>query len=95
MLARNGRRPVFSALSEDEALAVGNEFVNLLIRRLGHADTIALVEGKRMLDSTGITQEVEKFLEHQTGEPFELASPIVAGRARRLIPAPSSMMRNE
>jgi hypothetical protein len=95
MLARNGRRPVFSALSEDEALAVGNEFVNLLVRRLGHADTIALVEGKRMLDSTGITHEVEKFLEHQTGEPFELASPIVAGRARRLIPAPSSMMRNE
>jgi hypothetical protein len=95
MLARNGRRPVFSALSEDEALAVGNEFVNLLIRRLGHADTIALVEGKRMLDSTGITREVETFLEHQTGEPFELASPIVTGRARRLIPAPSSMMRNE
>ena len=87
MLARNGRRPVFSALSEDEALAVGNEFVNLLIRRLGHADTIALVEGKRMLDSTGITHEVETFLEHQTGEPFELASPIVAGRARRMVPS--------
>jgi hypothetical protein len=87
MLARNSRRPVFSALSEDEALAVGNEFVNLLIRRLGHSDTIALVEGKRMLDSTGITHEVEKFLEHQAGEPFELASPIVASSARRLIPS--------
>jgi hypothetical protein len=86
MLARNGRRPVFSALSEDEALAVGNEFVNLLIMRLGHLDTIALVEGKRMLDSTGITREVEKFLERQTGEPFELASPIVASSARCLIP---------
>jgi len=85
MLARNGRRPVFSALSEDEALAVGNEFVNLLIRRLGHADTIALVEGKQMLDSTGITHEVEKFLEHQTGEPFELGSPIVVSTARRMI----------
>jgi hypothetical protein len=86
MLARNGRRPVFSALSKDEALAVGNEFVNLLIRRLGHLDTIALVEGKRMRDSTGITQEVEKLLERQTGEPFELASPIVASSARCLIP---------
>jgi hypothetical protein len=29
-----------------------------------------------MLDSSGITQEVEKFLEGQTAEPFELTSPI-------------------
>lgn len=33
MLARNGCRLGFSALTEDEALAVGNELVNLLIRR--------------------------------------------------------------
>jgi hypothetical protein len=86
MLARNGRRPVFSALSEEEALAVGNEFVNLLIRRLGHADAIALVEGKRMLDSTGITHDVEKFLAQQPAPPFGLASSVVARRAQRLAP---------
>ncbi len=84
MLARNRCRPVFAALSEAEALAVGNEFVNLLIRRLGHADAIALVEGKRMLESTGIAQDVERFLEQQAGEPFALASPIVAGGSRSL-----------
>jgi hypothetical protein len=37
------------------------------------------------LDSTGITNEVEKFLKHQTGEPFELAPPFVAS-SRRMIP---------
>ena len=84
MLARNRCRPVFAALSEAEALAVGNEFVNLLIRRLGHADAIALVEGKRMLELTGIAQDVERFLEQQAGEPFALASPIVAGGSRSL-----------
>ena len=78
MLARNGRQPVFSALSEEEALVVGNEFVNLLIRRLGHADTVALVEGKRMMDAAGIAQDIETLLERQTTKPFELTSPFLA-----------------
>jgi hypothetical protein len=86
MLTRNRRRPIFSTLSEEEALAVGNEFVNLLIGRLGHVDAIALVEGRRMLDSTGITQEVEKFLKRQESEPIKLASPIASTDAYELIP---------
>jgi hypothetical protein len=92
MLARNGHRPVFSALSEAEALAVGNEFVNLLTGRLGQADIVALVEGKRMLDSTGITQDVEKFLARQQVQPFELAASVAIGRVHRL--APSTIVAN-
>ena len=87
MLARNSRRPMFSTLSEEEALAVGNEFVNLLISRLGQADAIALVEGKRMLDSTGITQEIESFLKKQVREPFELTIPIARKNAPLLMPS--------
>lgn len=45
MLSRNGRRPVFATLSEEEALAIGNEFVNLLMARLGRAETVDLIEG--------------------------------------------------
>jgi hypothetical protein len=80
MLARNGCRPVFSTLSEEEALAVGNEFVNLLIRRLGHVDAVALVEGKRMMDAAGIAQDLEKLLGRQPAEPLELATSFVANR---------------
>jgi len=79
MLARSGRRPVFSTLSEEEALVVGNEFVNLLIRRLGQADAVALVEGKRMMNAAGIAQDIEALLRRQAAEPFVLTSPLLAG----------------
>lgn len=78
MLARNGHRPVFSTLSEEEALVVGSEFVNLLIRRLGQADAVALVEGKRMMDAAGIAQDIEALLGRQAAMPFELTSPFLA-----------------
>lgn len=84
MLARNGCRPVFSALSEDEALAVGNEFVNLLIKRLGHADAIGLVEGRRMMDAAGITRDMETLLKQRPTKPLDLAPLLVALSADRL-----------
>ncbi|WDH25655.1 VPA1269 family protein [Pseudomonas chlororaphis] len=63
MLSQSGRRPVFASLSEDEALAVGNEFVNLLVARVGHADANALIEGRRMLEAAGVTADIDQFLE--------------------------------
>lgn len=84
MLARNGCRPVFSALSEDEALAVGNEFVNLLIKRVGHADAVALVEGKRMMDAAGIAHDIVTLLNQRSTKPFDLTSALVARPAARL-----------
>lgn len=73
MLSHNGRRPVFATLSEDEALAVGNEFVNLLMARIGRAETVDLVEGRRMLESTGIEMDVDRLLAGQVGPPIKLA----------------------
>lgn len=70
MLTQNGRRPVFASLSEEEALAIGNEFVSLLISRLGHHDTIALIEGQRMLETAGITKEIDRFLAGQRLKPM-------------------------
>ncbi|MCP3728473.1 hypothetical protein M3I53_36115 [Paraburkholderia sp. CNPSo 3272] len=62
LLSRNGRTAVFAALSEAEALAVGNQFVELLMARVGRADTNALVEGRLLLDELGMTDEVERLL---------------------------------
>jgi hypothetical protein len=92
MLARNGRRPVFSTLSEEEALVVGNEFVNLLIRRLGQADAVALVEGKRMMDAAGIAQDIETLLGRHSTEPFVLTSSFLASGDDR--PTASALLRH-
>ena len=80
MLARIGCRPVFSTLSEAEALVAGNEFVNLLIRRFGHADAVALVEGKKMMDAAGIAEDVGQVIGHPLAEPIELATLPVGAR---------------
>lgn len=80
MLAGNGCRPVFASLSEEEALMVGNEFVNILMKRLGQADTVALVEGKRILDAAGIAEDLEKSLGRKPLESVQLALSLVAKR---------------
>lgn len=79
MLARNGCRPVFSTPSEEEALAVGNEFVNLLVRRFGHADAVALVEGRRMMEGAGIAHDLENLLKSQATAQLELQGSILDG----------------
>lgn len=62
MLVRNDRTPVFATLSEREALAAGNEMVTFLFARCGRADTVDIIEGRRMLESTGITKDLEQML---------------------------------
>ena len=88
MLSRIGCRPVFSTLSEAEALAVGNEFVNLLIRRFGHADAVALVEGEKMMDAAGIAEDIEHVMRRPLAEPIELATLPVG--ARKGLPPPAN-----
>ena len=78
MLERNGGRPVFATLSEREALVVGNEFVNLLVKRFGHADAVALVEGRRLMDAAGILTDVEHLIERRHAEPLDIATPILS-----------------
>lgn len=62
MFARNGKKPIFAALTESEALEVGNQFVALLMARVGREDTNAIIEGRRMLDDSGLTSEIEGVL---------------------------------
>ena len=50
---------------------MGNEFVNLLMARLGRADTVALMEGRLLLEASGITGDVEAILDHRA--PIRLA----------------------
>ena len=88
MLAGIGRRPVFSTLSEAEALVVGNEFVNLLIRRFGHADAVALVEGEKMMDAAGIAEDIEHVMGRPPAEPIELTT-LPAGARKSLPPLPN------
>ena len=82
-IARNGCRPVFSTLTEDEALAVGNELVNLLIRRFGHADAVALVEGRRFLDASGIAEDIERVLRNRRPTPLDQSLPLLRIRDDR------------
>ncbi len=74
MLSRNGRRPVFATLSEEEALAIGNEFVNLLMARLGRAETVDLIEGRRMMKSTGIEEYIDRLIAEQSYSPVKFAA---------------------
>ena len=87
MLERSGGRPVFATLSEQEVLVVGNEFVNLLVKRFGHADTVALVEGRRMMDAAGILADVERLLERRHAEPLDIATPFLSKPKSGRLPA--------
>ncbi|WP_200895968.1 VPA1269 family protein, partial [Chromobacterium vaccinii] len=77
MLARNDRRPVFAALTEGEAIAVGNELVNFLYARLGVVESNRLVDGTRMLAAAGLADDVDSLLTGRLGTPIKLASLIV------------------
>ncbi len=83
MLARNDCRPVFSSLTEDEALAVGNELVNLLVKRFGHTDAVALIEGERIMDASGIAEDVQRVLRNRPLEQLDRSSPLLAIRDNR------------
>lgn len=74
MLARNERHPVFATLTDDQALAVGNEFVNFLYARLGSVDSQRVLDGSRMLQATGMLDEIDTMLKQQIGNPVKMAS---------------------
>lgn len=76
MLALNGRRPVFALLSETEALAVGNEYTSFLLARAGRENTLAVMEGKKLLRDCGIADEADRLLEDRTGAPVHLSNVI-------------------
>ena len=66
---------------------VGNEFVNLLIKRFGHADAVALVEGRRLMDAAGILADVERLIERRHAEPLDISTPILSNPKSGRLPA--------
>ncbi|MBT9521299.1 MAG: hypothetical protein IV101_10420 [Dechloromonas sp.] len=73
MLVRNNCKPIFASLSEDDALKVGNEFTNFLLSKFGKNNTISLLEGTRMLESSGIKNDIINYLRNQDILPIELS----------------------
>lgn len=76
MLSKNDRRPIFATLSDDEALSVGNEFVTLLMTKLGKNNALSIIEGRQMLESTGIFEDIDKLLQLHIDKPIRLSSVI-------------------
>ena len=72
MLIRSGSQPVFATLSEEEALIVGNEFVNLLIKRFGHSDAVGLLTGQHMMNAAGIADDIKNVLKLPRAQPLNL-----------------------
>jgi len=73
-MQRNHREPVFASLTDDEALAVGNELVNFLYARLGHYETSRLIEGSRLLMASGLADDMDAMLTERTGAPVKLST---------------------
>lgn len=84
MLARNMRQPVFASLSDQEALAVGNQMVALLMARLGHHETHRLLEGTRLLKASGVADELDALLTSNPETPIKFQS---VGGGRPALPA--------
>lgn len=74
MLTRNERPPVFATLTDDQALAVGNELVNFLYARLGSVESQRVLDGTRMLQATGMLDEIDTMLKQQISDPVKMAS---------------------
>ena len=74
MLSRNMKQPIFATLSDQEALLVGNQMVALLFARLGQHETNRLIEGSRLLKASGLSNEIDAFLNAKVPESIKLSS---------------------
>ena len=73
MLAKNDCRPIFAELTDEESLRVGNEFVTFLQARVGRAGAAELLEGRRVLSSAGMVNEIATYLEKLSSRPVLLS----------------------
>lgn len=62
MLSRNDCKPIFATLSDAEAISVGNQLSSFLLAQLGRTETVNLLEGRRMLEGSGIYEDVQNIL---------------------------------
>jgi hypothetical protein len=63
MLKRNGYDPVFVEMTEEDALAIGNQMAAFLYTRHGRENANALMAGRETLRRLGIEQDFIRFLE--------------------------------
>ncbi len=53
--------------------------------RVGRAETVDLIEGRRMLEATGIEKDVDRLLSGQVGSPIKLATLVPDSLVRRSV----------
>ncbi|MBY0252511.1 MAG: integrase family protein [Methylobacterium organophilum] len=75
VFGRGNLPPLFVTLSDDEAVAVGNELSHFLRGEVGGEGLEALVYGRSSLDELGIRSEVEKWAKHPVNTPQRFALP--------------------
>jgi hypothetical protein len=75
VFGRDNLPPLFVTLSDDEAVAVGNELSHFLRGEIGGEGLEALVHGRSSLDDLGIRSEVENWVKHSVNTPQRFALP--------------------
>ena len=83
ILIRSGNDPIFVNMSEDEALAVGNEYARFLYNKLGRTAANQIVSGRKALDTLGVAtaKDIVKKLQVLAGVPA-VKTMIVDGTSR-------------
>jgi site-specific recombinase XerD len=71
MLMYNSLQPSFLLLDEKDALLIGNEFVKLLMMKLGKPNTIDVFNEKKKLADFGISLEIKNDIDILLGNKYE------------------------
>lgn len=71
MLMYNKLEPSFLLLDDKESLEIGNEFVKLLMIKLGKPNTLDVINEKKKLSDFGISLELEKDIKKLLNNKYE------------------------
>lgn len=94
MLSRNGCKPVFATLSDEEAMAVGNQLSTLLLAKLGRVEAANLIEGRRMLEGSGIFKDVQTMIQSHSELGFLPASATIQPISPKALAKPKKPIKN-
>ena len=94
MLSRNGCKPVFASLSDEEAMAVGNQLSTLLLAKLGRVEAANLIEGRRMLEGSGIFKDVQLMVQSHSELGFIPANATIQPVCPKELPKPKKPIKN-
>lgn len=71
MLMYNDMKPYFLLLDDKESLEIGNEFVKLLMLKLGKPNAIDIMNEKKKLSDLGISMEIEQGIQNLLNNKYE------------------------